>query len=202
VKIVAASGTIALGLGAACWVAQGPLPGDVATTQALQALLGARPTWALALTKSAVLPAVGVTLAAGMTLGWWVRSKQGAVAAVFAYGLALMTDTILRAAIFVVRPAEPLVAVAAPSTSSGLPSTFGLVYGAIFGVSLLADAGASRAGWPVRLVATLALIIGGAARVVLGGHWTSQMIASVALGLLFALLALRATGRLARFRSV
>jgi exodeoxyribonuclease V gamma subunit len=141
-------------------------------------------------------------LLAGATLGWWLRGGSGAVATVLAYGLALLADMALRAAVFVVRPAEPLVAVAAPSVSSGLPSTFGLVYGAIFGVALLAGTTAGRAAWLVRLIAAAALITGSGARVVLGGHWASQMIASVAFGLLLALLAAGATSRAARLRTV
>lgn len=201
-RTAAVLGIIALLLGAACWAQQGPLPGDVAITQGMQALLGTQPGWAFALTSSAVLPLVAATLLAGATLGWWLRDGSGAVATVLAYGLALLADMALRAAVFVVRPAEPLVAVAAPSVSSSLPSTFGLVYGAIFGVALLAGTTAGRAAWLVRLIAAAALITGSGARVVLGGHWASQMIASVAFGLLLALLAAQATSRAARLRTV
>jgi membrane-associated phospholipid phosphatase len=107
--------------------------------------------------------------------------------------------------LFVPRPFEPLVAVAAPSSSSGLPSTFGLVYGAVFGVALLAGAGAGASGaWaalPARFLAAAAITAGSAARVVLGGHWPSQMLASLALGGLLALAALMLTARLAPIKN-
>jgi len=78
--------------------------------------------------------------------------------------------------------------VVSASSSSGLPSTFGLVYGSIFGVVVLGQA-SGRLAFPLRALACALIIAGGAARVVLGGHWTSQMLASVLLGLLAATVA-------------
>lgn len=182
---------IALVIGAASWAAQGPLPGDLAITQALQSAFGTAPPWAFAVTQSAVLPLVGATLAVAAALAWWLRALHGALAVGIAYGLALLADKLLRAGIFVARPSDTLVAVAAPSSSSGLPSTFGLVYGALFGVAVLAGSQQGRRAWPVRAIAAGAIFIGSAARVVLGGHWTSQMIASLAARLLLAALAIR-----------
>jgi len=46
-----------------------------------------------------------------------------------------------------------------------------------------------RSAFPLRALACALIIAGGAARVVLGGHWTSQMLASVLLGLLAAAVA-------------
>jgi membrane-associated phospholipid phosphatase len=182
---------IALVIGAASWAAQGPLPGDLAITQALQSAFGEAPPWAFAVTQSAVLPLVGATLAVATALAWWLRGLHGALAVGIAYGLTLASDKALRAGIFVARPSDTLVAVAAPSSSSGLPSTFGLVYGALFGVAVLTGSQMGRRAWPVRAIAAGAILIGSAARVVLGGHWTSQMIASLALGMVLAALAIR-----------
>lgn len=180
----------ALVIGAASWAVQGPLPGDLAITQALQSALGAAPPWALALTKSAVLPLAGATLAVAAVLAWWQRGLRGALAVGIAYGLALASDKALRAALFVARPDPALVAVAEPSLSSGLPSTFGLIYGALFGVALLAKPHPHRKAWPARAIAASAIFIGSMARTALGGHWASQMVASLAAGLLVALAAM------------
>lgn len=190
-KRAAVLGIFALVVGAASWTAQGPLPGDVAITRTLQTLLGDAPPWAFALTQSALVPLAGVSVGVAALLGWWLRGAVGGAAAVLAYGLALVADKALRAGLFVARPAEPLVAVAAPSSSSGLPSTFGLVYGAVFGVALLTAANTARQQWPARAIAAGAILVGSAARVVLGGHWASQMAASVTTGLLLAGLAIR-----------
>lgn len=189
---------VALLVGAASAVLQGPLPGDPALAAGVQAALGEAPGWAFAITRSAVLPFVGVSLVAACLLGWWVAGMRGVWAVPLAYGLALATDKTLRAVLFVPRPDPALVAVAAPSASSGLPSTFGLVYGAIFGVALMAGASGLRAALPARAVAAAAIIAGTAARVVLGGHWPSQMVASLALGGLLALAALALAARIAQ----
>lgn len=85
------------------------------------------------------------------------------------------------------RPDPGLVEMAAPSAGSGLPSTTALVYGALFGAVLL-----SRSSGSARLPAlrsgpgaiSVALIAAGCgARIGLGAHWPSQVLASLALAL-------------------
>jgi membrane-associated phospholipid phosphatase len=183
----------ALVIGGASAVVQGPLPGDVALTRGLQALLGAGPGWAAWLTETAKAPLLWGTLALAGALAWWGAAWRGAVAVPLAYAGAFACDKALRAVLFVPRPDPDMVAVAAQSGSSGLPSTFGLVYAGIFGVTLLA-----RGDTPARLIAGALLIGGIAARVVLGGHWPSQMLASAALGLFLAWAALDVIRRVFR----
>ncbi|MBU7573764.1 MAG: hypothetical protein KAF64_10450 [Hydrogenophaga sp.] len=188
---------VAAMIGGTSFALQGPLPGDVAVTLAMQAMLGAEPGWAGWLTNTAKAPLLWGTLTLATLLAGlsaprplrWVR----ALAVPLAYALAFAADKALRAAIFVPRPDPALVHVADPATSSGLPSTFGLVYGAIFGVVLLARGEAKG-----RLVAGVLFGVGLAARIVLGGHWPSQMLASATLGLLLASAALTMTARLRR----
>lgn len=187
---------IACILGSASLLLQGPLPGDVAVTRALQRLLGAAPAWAGWLTTTAKAPLLWGAIAVAGWLAWRVQGLRGALAVPLAYAFAFGTDQALRAALFVPRPDAALVAVADPAGSSGLPSTFGLVYGAMLGAALLAR-GSARQHWPVRLIAAALLGAGLTARIVLGGHWPSQMIASAALGLLLALAALHVTTRVA-----
>jgi membrane-associated phospholipid phosphatase len=180
---------LALVLGLALIVMQGPLPGDAAITIALQQAFGAELGWALWLTGSAKAPLLWGTLALASALAWMGSGYRLVLAVPLAYGLAFIADKALRAVIFVPRPAEALVAVAEPAASSGLPSTFGLVYAAMFGVALLAPATLHRARL-ARLAATGLLVIGCGARVVLGAHWPSQMAASAMLGLALAWVAL------------
>jgi membrane-associated phospholipid phosphatase len=167
---------------------QGPLPGDVAVTLALQAMFGAAPQWAEWLTDTAKPPQVIVTLLAGTALVWFIAGWRNALAVPPAFGLGWVLDKALRAVIAAPRPSPDIVAVASASSSSGLPSTFGLVYGSIFGVALFAGA-TGKAALAGRTLALALIIAGSAARVVLGGHWTSQMITSVLLGLVAATLA-------------
>lgn len=180
---------LALVLGLALILMQAPLPGDAAITIALQQAFGAEPAGALWLTGSAKAPLLWGTLALASALAWFVAGSRLALAVPLAYGLAFIADKALRAVIFVPRPAEALVAVAEPAASSGLPSTFGLVYAAMFGVALLAPRTLHRARL-ARLAAAGLLVFGCAARVVLGAHWPSQMAASAMLGLALAWVAL------------
>jgi len=175
----------------------GPLPGDPSVTRSLQALFGDGPAWAEWITDSAKFPAAWITLAGAAALGLLCAGWRAAVSAPLAFGLALALDKLLRAVISSPRPSPDLVGVASPMTSSGLPSTFGLVYGALFGVVLLA---AVRSPSPhaktAIAVAVTALLAGCAARIVLGGHWPSQMVVSAGIGLLCAALSLVVVARL------
>lgn len=183
---------VTISAGALSAAMQGPVPGDLALTSALQAALGTGSSWAAWLTATAKAPLLWVTLATAMVLGWRAAGWRGALAVPLAYTFAFAADKALRAVLFVPRPDRELVAVAETTASSGLPSTFGLVYGAIFGVALLAK-GSVRRAHPARIVAGALLMTGVTARIVAGGHWGSQMLASAALGLLLALGALAMT---------
>jgi membrane-associated phospholipid phosphatase len=181
----------ALGLGAACVVVQGPLPGDVMVTRGLQAIFGLEPSWADWLTQTAKPPLVLATGLFAAGLAWWVAGKRRALAVPLAFGFAWILDISLRAMMMVPRPSSTLVAVASPSGSSGLPSTFGLVYGSLFGAVIVMAAGRMSAR-VARVVAFALILAGSTARVVLGGHWPSQILASVLLGLVTAWIACEA----------
>lgn len=188
---------LTLVIGGANAVMQGPLPGDLAVTLGLQAALGGGPVWAEWLTETAKAPLLWGTLVLAGVLAWRAAGWRSAFAVPLAYAFAFAADKGLRAVLFVPRPDADWVVVAAPSASSGLPSTFGLVYGAMFGAALLASGPVRRAG-PMRIIAAALLIAGMAARIVLGGHWASQMLASTALGLLLAWAAMAVTSRIFR----
>lgn len=172
----------------------GPLPGDLALTRAAQHALGSAPAWAAWITDTAKFPTAWATFALAATLAFAVRGWRGALAAGAAFALAHGLDKLLRLVIFAPRPSADLVAVAAPASSSGLPSTFGLLFGALFGLTLLAALG-QRTNAARAIVATSAALItaGLLARVVLGGHWPSQMLLSLAIGMVAAALSLRLT---------
>lgn len=186
---------IAIIAGVASSLLKGPVPGDVALTAALQASLDMGTGWAGRITATAKAPLLWATVALAGVLAWLVEGWRAALAVPLAYVFAFAADKALRAALFVPRPDPTLVAVAEPAVSSGLPSTFGLVFGAVFGVALMA-AGSARRARPARLIAGALLIAGISARVVTGGHWPSQMLASASAGLLCALAALAITRRL------
>ncbi|AMK19389.1 MULTISPECIES: phosphatase PAP2 family protein [Sphingobium] len=174
-------------LGVLNWAANGPLPGDVALTRGLQALLGHSPEWAGIVTKSATEPWMWAMTGVVALLLWILRGRVAALAAPIAFALALATDGLLRFFIFSPRPLPTLVAVARPSPSSGLPSTYGLITGTTTGLLMLV-ALAERRGWAraAGWIALVWLVLGWAARVTMGGHWTSQLLASYALSILMA----------------
>lgn len=182
-------------LGAAiCLLAGGPVPGDVAITRALQGLMGADPQWAIGLTDTAKPPLLAATMIAAVGLAALAGGWRGAPAVPLAFALGWLADKALRAMIFAPRPSGDLVAVAHANPSSGLPSTFGMVYASLFGVVLFLQAN-GRLALAAKGLAAALIIAGCAARITLGGHWSSQMAASVMLGLSAALVATAAVER-------
>lgn len=179
---------IGLLLGLLNWVMQGPVPGDALLTRSLQALFGHQPGWANIITKSATEPWMwAMTLAVAILLHI-LHGARMALAAPISFALAIAADGLLRFYLHSPRPLAALVAVAKPSPSSGLPSTYGLVTGATIGllaiVALADRRGVVRAiGW----IAIGWMVAGWAARVTMGGHWTSQLLASYALSAIMAL---------------
>jgi len=181
--------------GAAAIAAQGALPGDVAITRALQGALGSAPAWAGPMTDMAKAPWLWASMVAAVVLAGLAGGRLRAASPLLAYGFAWGVDQVLRMLIFVPRPDAALVAVASASSSSGLPSTFGLVFGALFGAAFWIRGSGVR-HQAVLALSALFMAVGAAARIVLGGHWLSQMVPSFALGILLAGLAVWLIGRL------
>ena len=168
-----------VGLGAACLSAQGPLPGDVPITRLLQTTLGDAPAWAKWVTSTAKFPGVWYTLAVTTVLAF----VRAGIWAVPMPGLALLlthlADNFFRASFYAPKPIPDLVAVASNSSASGLPSTFALVYASLFGAVLLARGVRGILSTVIAVLCAGCIVVGGSARVILGGHWTSQIIASL-----------------------
>lgn len=172
--------------GGACLIVQGPLPGDVAVTRLLQSVLGCTKSWAEFLTESAKLPGLWATLGVAVIVASLNRNWRIACTPVIALIFVQLLDVCLRAMLFAPRPTSDLVIVAVLSKSSGLPSTFGLVYGALFGISLCAANKRSSLSIVAATLSMLLILVGSSARIALGGHWTSQIIASILVGISFA----------------
>jgi len=182
VRLAPAAIGVALALGVACVAAQGPLPGDVALTRALQAALGSDPAWARLLTDTAKPPLVWATAAVATLLAVARAGWRGGAVPPLALVVVLGLDVLLRTAIFAPRPSPALVTVASAGSGSGLPSTFALVHGALFGaVLLLGRNRRTRFARAAGVVAALLLVAGGCARIALAGHWPSQVAASLLL---------------------
>ena len=177
--------------GGGVWL-NGPLPIDVEATRLLQQGIDARAPWIGWLSETAGWPWIIVsTLVAGLFAASLAR-LPGAAAVIIGVGIAMASERLMRLAIFVPRPSPELVEVAKASASSGLPSTFAIFYGAACGGLIMLTHGKRGAeAMAVRFAAWALLIVGCAGRVAAGGHWTSQVLASAALGGLAAILAAR-----------
>ena len=189
-----------LGLGAIWGIATsvaGPLPGDVALTRALQSIAAPSAGWAQALTDTGKMPLMAGLALLCAALAGWLAGWRSAIALGLSLAAAKLLEFALRTALHVDRPSTELVQVVAPSTSSGFPSTFGLVHGATVGFVLLAALSSRRQGSAaVALAASMLLAAGIMARVLPGGHWPSQMLASLLLALGLSALFLRGALRL------
>ncbi len=168
----------AAGLAAFLMVAlvSGPVPGDVAITRAIQALVPADAEWTARMTGAAKMPWLLASLALSAATCFWMAGWRGLLLLALAMALAFTLDAGLRASFHVPKPTADMVAVLSPSASSGLPSTFALRFGAMLGVPLLL---AHWQHWWAVFWLVIALFAAGfIARVAPGGHWPSQMLAT------------------------
>ncbi len=172
----------ALLIGVASFLTQGAVPGDVAFTAFLQSSAGENIHWSLWLTDTAKTPMLFVTMILAAALAFACGGVRAALSVPLVFALSWASDKVLRMLIVVPRPDADFVTVAAPSASRSLPSTFGLVYGALFGAALMAE-GASPLQRAVRVLVFLVLLAGFATRIIPGGHWPSQMLSSLLLGI-------------------
>jgi len=184
-----------LGVGVAGLIAQGPLPGDVPLTRALQESLGPAPEWAILLTRTGKSPAVWLTLFLGTALAYaragWLSTGVPALALVSVYAI----DAAARAVVFAPKPTAEVVAVAAASSASGLPSTFALVYGAVFGAAIFAPATTDGVARLSMAMSLMLVVAGSSARITLGGHWASQILASLLIAFFVVIVLQRVLGR-------
>lgn len=164
---------------------QGPVPGDVEFTIAVQILFNGQMSWAQLITTLAKLPDVILPLVFMGLYMWKMEQKKG----VMTLGLSFLTikgvDFLLRAVINVPRPDNQLVYVATESSSSGLPSSFALVWGVLMACLFLPVYRQNGIARVISLSGVVVfLIVGLISRVAPGAHWPSQMIASFCLAFL------------------
>lgn len=168
----------------------GPVPWDVWATQRVQEYSAEYLQYAELITRTAKTPLVWGAIAIASIMVILASHWRMFGTPLLAWGLAHFADKALRGEIFVPKPDANIVAVAQASVASGLPSTFGLIYGAIFGCVIWSSQYAFR-GTLMQLLAWAAIFAGMASRIALGGHWTSQMVASVSAGLLLGMVVTR-----------
>jgi membrane-associated phospholipid phosphatase len=166
------------------------LPGDVSITGFLQSVAPKDNAWAEAITTSAKIPWNFILLAATFILSWLIAGWRAAALAAVCFAGLLLIGPWLQGVIARPRPSPSLVRVVGSSSGYSFPSIFALTYAATAGyLAILAwNARAGRTRWVVVLACALLLFVGGSARIVLGAHWPSDVMASYLIGLIWAAL--------------
>jgi hypothetical protein len=130
------------------------------------------------------MPWLWVSLGCAVGLAFLRGGKRGAALPVVALAGVMVLDAVLRWFFFVPRP---FVEASAGGWSS-FPSTFVLHYGALFGGVLWLREREGILAKAAGFVAVSLLVMGGMARIILAGHWGSQVLSS--LGMSFVVVAL------------
>jgi membrane-associated phospholipid phosphatase len=166
------------------------LPGDVSITGFLQSVAPENNSWAEAVTTSAKIPWNFVLLAITLLLSWLIAGWRAAALAAVCFAGLLLTGPWLQGVIARPRPSPSLVRVVGSSSGYSFPSIFALTYAATVGyLAILAwHAAARRTRWVMVLAGALLLFVGGSARIVLGAHWPSDVVAPYLIGLVWAAL--------------
>jgi membrane-associated phospholipid phosphatase len=161
-------------------------PGDLLTTRALQNLFSGKTQWAQWVTASAKAPWSYALLALSVIISWRWGGIRLAVAALGCFLLMHLLDQTLKPSIGRPRPQPEWVHVAGSSAGNSCPSTFALIHagtlGWIGGI-LLQPVVRRRIGMTMVAGVVVIFAVGMSARVVLGGHWPSDMVLSYGLGL-------------------
>ncbi len=172
-------------------------PTDVALARAVQSLSPLSANAAQWITATADAPQCFVLLALAASAGWLVGGwRAGAMALPVFIGL-LLFGIWLSPIVAQPRPSPALITVVGHPKGYAFPSIFALVYVATFGYvgGLAAVRGRGAGRVIVPLIAAAALIIGAAARIVLGAHWPSDLWVAWLMGLFWIGLLMRLVPR-------
>jgi undecaprenyl-diphosphatase len=155
-------------------------PGDVEIARAIQHFVPMPIQSAQFITASANKPWCFVLLAATVAVVWAMYGWREAMAAVPIFFALWLLGIWLSPLIAQPRPTAEMISVVGHPKGYAFPSIFGLIYGATFGylgvLALVRPRTTARVA--VAIVALLFLLAGIDARVVLGAHWPSDLLAS------------------------
>jgi membrane-associated phospholipid phosphatase len=169
------------------------LPGDVSITRLVQSALPESKHWAQVLSSTAKTPWVFVLIAITSVLSWVIAGWRAGLLSIASFiGLWLLGNW-LGPVIAQPRPSPELVQVAEASPGSAFPSIFAFNFMATVGfLAILAAVRASgNLRWPLFVLCTSLLVIGGTARIDLAAHWPSDVAISYLIGLLWVTLLIR-----------
>jgi membrane-associated phospholipid phosphatase len=157
-------------------------PGDVAATRWVQAQSFST-GWATEVSQLATSPTnyfvMGLTIGVAFALAGWKGAVLAAVAIILEQYGAEATKAIFARP----RPTPLLVSVVGSPTGFSFPSTTLTFFSVTFGVIavLAASTKSSAMRWPLLVISVGLIAAGCVARVVLGAHWPSDVLLTVAI---------------------
>ena len=177
---------------------------DVYLTLSLQNLFEDHTRWAEHLTQMAKWPYIGLPILISLAFAQFRFGVRSLPLILVSLILCLGLDYTLKLFVYVDKPDSELVYVSHISLASGWPSTFGIIFGSLFGLFVLPDGKPRNEGLVEgqskvhsafaftgllgdRLITLFSLAVLGAglmARIILGGHWPTQVLSSMLFGIL------------------
>ncbi|MDY0042000.1 MAG: phosphatase PAP2 family protein, partial [Desulforhabdus sp.] len=149
--------------------------------------------WAKLVTATAKFPWNLVLLAVTTALCWKFAGWRAVFLALFSFAGMWILGKWLGPLVARPRPSAELISVPDQLSGYSFPSIFALTYASTIGFLTAFFVKKSAGAWRVAAPALccLLLLVGGAARIVLGAHWPSDVMLSYLMGLLWAALLLR-----------
>ena len=150
--------------------------GDVTVARAVQSVSPGT-AWATLVTSLALAPAKYVVMTLAVVFAFWLAGWKGAVIAVAAIAIEQNFGEASKQIAQRPRPSRELIAVVGNPSGFSFPSTFTTFIAVTFGsVLLLAIGSRVKQARLVTAISALVIVLGWAARVVLGAHWPSDVV--------------------------
>jgi undecaprenyl-diphosphatase len=158
------------------------LPGDVAVARAIQALSPGT-DWVPGFISTAYAPAKFALMGIAVLGTWRLAGMRAAAVVLVAIVIEQLLGEASKSLFQRPRPSREMIAVMGNPSGFSFPSTFVTLYSVTVGSLVLGalrfTRGAKRAG--VAIIGIALLILAGAARVVPGAHWPSDVLGTYAI---------------------